>query len=680
MDNVMGVLSKFRDNLDSIISSYKEKISDIEKEEEFIVTLGDVVNYCKSDHLLLPFYDETILSRVFERVFPLSNAEYNKVKTAKYLIESSKSIDKGHFPQYNDSVKDMDSIFDKLSNNYDKMLSNDDLKKDKDDFSTKVDSYSRILSCIDENGFNALIDDVDLFEEVINACDLSNDEINVILNVAIKSNLEFLDSSGVLIEDDDIDIKDMKEQNNKFKDEISDLNNLLSQEEVMEFKNYLVGLLSNIIHDRLKLLSETKDNMKKTEQYKKVEEIFSDVNKVVDVDDDMLKNVLLDITDSDTVDGIISNVDMIKIVVNGKKNGFDLSLDESQEELLKGVYEIVNNYREELEKKNKETRDYLETFISKCETLSSEIGTGVVKDIDTLDQIFSDNDVPVDDVIKCKFEILRNNSKNYNMNLEGKVKEEVNLRIILRKIDFDLDSYSDIQKNALVSFGDISNIEQIVNYISDNDIKIDSQQLFIIMLFSNVEILSNIIDLTNTYEMNFDELFKIPGVFISSASNEKVNSLLDKYKDDDEFYSIENITYIGAYYETFVDNISLLEANNRSVSECFKNNLLCLIIPNLSKNATILSGLEISNKVFSIISINPFLATSISSFKECGLEDYINKNPLRLTTSYYRLKDISSNIIQARKNGNIIFRSLSDKKSYWLAKNITRKHTDSEVI
>lgn len=448
----------------------------------------------------------------------------------------------------------------------------------------------------------------------------------------------------------------------------------------MEFKNYLVGLLSNIIHDRLKLLSETKDNMKKTEQYKKVEEIFSDVNKVVDVDDDMLKNVLLDITDSDTVDGIISNVDMIKIVVNGKKNGFDLSLDESQEELLKGVYEIVNNYREELEKKNKETRDYLETFISKCETLSSEIGTGVVKDIDTLDQIFSDNDVPVDDVIKCKFEILRNNSKNYNMNLEGKVKEEVNLRIILRKIDFDLDSYSDIQKNALVSFGDISNIEQIVNYISDNDIKIDSQQLFIIMLFSNVEILSNIIDLTNTYEMNFDELFKIPGVFISSASNEKVNSLLDKYKDDDEFYSIENITYIGAYYETFVDNISLLEANNRSVSECFKNNLLCLIIPNLSKNATILSGLEISNKVFSIISINPFLATSISSFKECGLEDYINKNPLRLTTSYYRLKDISSNIIQARKNGNIIFRSLSDKKSYWLAKNITRKHTDSEVI
>ena len=680
MDNVMGVLSKFRDNLDSIISSYKEKISDIEKEEKFIVTLGDVVNYCKSDHLLLPFYDETILSRVFERVFPLSNAEYNKVKTAKYLIESSKSIDKGHFPQYNDSVKDMDSIFDKLSNNYDKMLSNDDLKKDKDDFSTKVDSYSRILSCIDENGFNALIDDVDLFEEVINACDLSNDEINVILNVAIKSNLEFLDSSGVLIEDDDIDIKDMKEQNNKFKDEISDLNNLLSQEEVMEFKNYLVGLLSNIIHDRLKLLSETKDNMKKTEQYKKVEEIFSDVNKVVDVDDDMLKNVLLDITDSDTVDGIISNVDMIKIVVNGKKNGFDLSLDESQEELLKGVYEIVNNYREELEKKNKETRDYLETFISKCETLSSEIGTGVVKDIDTLDQIFSDNDVPVDDVIKCKFEILRNNSKNYNMNLEGKVKEEVNLRIILRKIDFDLDSYSDIQKNALVSFGDISNIEQIVNYISDNDIKIDSQQLFIIMLFSNVEILSNIIDLTNTYEMNFDELFKIPGVFISSASNEKVNSLLDKYKDDDEFYSIENITYIGAYYETFVDNISLLEANNRSVSECFKNNLLCLIIPNLSKNATILSGLEISNKVFSIISINPFLATSISSFKECGLEDYINKNPLRLTTSYYRLKDISSNIIQARKNGNIIFRSLSDKKSYWLAKNITRKHTDSEVI
>jgi len=227
MDNVMDVLSKFKDNLDSIISDYKEKISEIEKEEEFIVTLGDVVNYCKSDHLLLPFYDETILSRVFERVFPLSNIELNKIKTAKYLIEASKSVDKESFPQYNEAVNDLDGIFKKINKSYNKMLSDESLKKNKEEFSSKIDSYSKIYSIIDTNCFSALIEDVDLFEEIIGACKLSEDEINVLLNVAIKCNLEFLDSAGVLIEEDDTDIKNMKEQNSKFKSEINDLNNLL---------------------------------------------------------------------------------------------------------------------------------------------------------------------------------------------------------------------------------------------------------------------------------------------------------------------------------------------------------------------------------------------------------------------------------------------------------------------
>ena len=225
MDNVMDVLSKFRDNLDTIIVEYKNKISDIEKEENFICTLGDVVNYSKSDFLLLPFYDETILSRVFERVFPLSNTEYNKIKAAKYLIDASSNVDKSHFPQYNDSVKDVESINKKLSKYYEKLISDDKLSRDKEDFSSRVERYSIILNLIDESSFNSFIEDVDLFEEVISLCDLSSEELNVILNEAIRCNLNFLDSNGVLVDDDDI--VDMKKENNKFQDEISDLSNLL---------------------------------------------------------------------------------------------------------------------------------------------------------------------------------------------------------------------------------------------------------------------------------------------------------------------------------------------------------------------------------------------------------------------------------------------------------------------
>lgn len=229
MESVTDVMSKFKNNLDNVIVDYKNKISDIEKEEEFIVTLGDVVNYSKSDCLLLPFYDETILSRVFERVFPLSGSEMSKIKSAKYLFEASKSVDKNNFPQYNDSVKDVESIYDKISKYYDKLLSDDKLKKSKEEYSSNIEKYSKILDIILDDKFN-FIDDVDLFEEVINICDLSNDEINTILDIAIKCNLEYLDSNGLVVETEDVDITDMKEQNNKFQNEIDDLSNLLSDE------------------------------------------------------------------------------------------------------------------------------------------------------------------------------------------------------------------------------------------------------------------------------------------------------------------------------------------------------------------------------------------------------------------------------------------------------------------
>lgn len=230
MDSVISVLSKFKNCLDSIVEDYKNSVSDIEKEEDFIQTLGDVVNYSKSDSLLLPFYDETILSRVFERVFPLSSSEKNKIKTAKYLIEASKSVDKDHFLQYNTAVKDLESINGKLEEYYNKLLSNNDLKTDKENYLNKINLYSNLSGIIGEEEFTALISDVDMFEEVIKLCDLTTDEVNILLNVAIKSNLKYLDADGVIAIDVDSDIIDMKKENDKIQEEIKDLSNLLGNE------------------------------------------------------------------------------------------------------------------------------------------------------------------------------------------------------------------------------------------------------------------------------------------------------------------------------------------------------------------------------------------------------------------------------------------------------------------
>lgn len=229
MDSVEEVLSKFKNGLEKVINNCNNSLSDIEKEEEFIQILGDLVNYSKSDCLLLPFYDETILSRVFEKLFPLSTTEMNKIKTAKYLIEASKSVDKENFQQYNDAVKELEKINNKITKNYEKLLEDDKIKTDKETYTNKLNDYTSILNLVGKEEFTGLITDIDAFEETINESDLTEEETNAILNIAITSNLKYLDSNGVVVSDN-AEIQTLKEDNNKMQEEIQNLSNLLGEE------------------------------------------------------------------------------------------------------------------------------------------------------------------------------------------------------------------------------------------------------------------------------------------------------------------------------------------------------------------------------------------------------------------------------------------------------------------
>ena len=226
MESVIGVLSKFKNNLVNVINDYKTKIEEIEKEEEFIRTLGDLVNYSKSDCLLLPFYDMEILEVVFNRVFSFSNNEMNKIKTAKYLIEASKDVDKSQFLQYNNAVKDLEKINNKVIDYYNDLLSNNTLAADKDNYESLIHKYTLIVDNIGDDCFNGLIDDVDLFHDIIMDIDLSIDDINLILDIAIRDNLKYLDDTGVICTDDS-DIINMKKMNSEMQEAISDLCNLL---------------------------------------------------------------------------------------------------------------------------------------------------------------------------------------------------------------------------------------------------------------------------------------------------------------------------------------------------------------------------------------------------------------------------------------------------------------------
>ena len=224
MNNVKDILSSFKSTLNNIISDYKEKVSDIEQEEAFNVVLSDFVNYCKSDILLLPFYDESILRSIFEKLFDSVDEEFSKIKTAKYLIEASKSIDKSNFPQYNDSIEEIEDMYDTIKSAYEKRVHDSSLASNKEKYTSIINNYSIIYDLIGYDGFNALIEDVDVFEQAINDCDLSLEDVSVLLSTAIVSNLTYLDGNGVVSVNNDNFI-----DNSLLESNIQDLSNLLGE-------------------------------------------------------------------------------------------------------------------------------------------------------------------------------------------------------------------------------------------------------------------------------------------------------------------------------------------------------------------------------------------------------------------------------------------------------------------
>ena len=132
--------------------------------------------------------------------------------------------------QYNNSIDDLKGINEKLCSYYDDLLANDSLSTEKNDINNKLDVYTSIYNSVGDDSFTSLISDVDSFKEIIDLCDLSDEHVSIILNVAIKCNLSFLDSNGIVIDDVDSDIVDMKNDNQKMQEEIKSLSNLLGSE------------------------------------------------------------------------------------------------------------------------------------------------------------------------------------------------------------------------------------------------------------------------------------------------------------------------------------------------------------------------------------------------------------------------------------------------------------------
>ena len=107
--------------------------------------------------------------------------EYKKeLARAKFLIENAKKMENSGFTQFKDAIKDLDNLYNEISNYYERTKDNKS-EINKKEVENIINTYNDFLSLFDENGFTKKISDITSFVNILSSISLSEEEENIIL-------------------------------------------------------------------------------------------------------------------------------------------------------------------------------------------------------------------------------------------------------------------------------------------------------------------------------------------------------------------------------------------------------------------------------------------------------------------------------------------------------------------
>lgn len=223
-------LKIFKELLINNINSYNNTLFSIKDEEDLIVELSEIIEKCKNDVTVLPFFDENKLSKIFSNdIFDYLDytSIIKKLKIAKYLIENSEGIDIENFQQYKEAMEEVNVIFSEIQEKYEMLVNDDERLYIKNETENLLNSANELLSLTGDDSFNGLIKDTDFFESILMQSELSDKQIDDILSISIASNLNYLKNSGTIVEIPNDDIEKLKKENDEIKEAIDKFNKLL---------------------------------------------------------------------------------------------------------------------------------------------------------------------------------------------------------------------------------------------------------------------------------------------------------------------------------------------------------------------------------------------------------------------------------------------------------------------
>ena len=321
-------------------------------------------------------------------------------------------------------------------------------------------------------------------------------------------------------------------------------------------KQYLITLLHNVINEAMPV--NTDDDIEKliTSLAHIASEVESDYTKILDYYPVTLENLLKQVCDSKEVSLLLEQLRIPITVARGRKKGLDLPFNEEDKNIMTSFIELLNTKVETLKKKtinkydaNSDLESCSANLIDKLEGRTLEYFNK--EDFYTLLELLNNDNktcnyiISIIDVLnRLNLGILTLDEEVVSLTLDDNNTSAVlapsseEKTIAQLFIDYGYD-YDNFPKDILTKINEhitYDSLEEMLKYLDDHKeldfikpkrynlevSKLDSKikktsynRFYLLLIYSNKEILDSLIEIAHENNLSLKDLFAIPKVYIS---------------------------------------------------------------------------------------------------------------------------------------------------------------------
>ena len=351
--------------------------------------------------------------------------------------------------------------------------------------------------------------------------------------------------------------------------------------------NILMNTINGIIEEYLsELASIIPDNSSLNNFKDKLNNAYGDIDKIVEIDLDELKEVLSEANSKENnIEQLIDTVSYLKTIIDlNHSKGTSFEIEEKQ---IKEVAEIIRiiEYIEEKRKQEHLDDDRTKDLEDKVKKLKELLGIleddnnkEYINDSTTIKDLFDRSDLDLKTKKEILIEILKYNRNLFLKKQDNQELSEVNtkrlnpedLRDIFNSYGYNYDELPEKYREQLLTYGILDNIKDLFEYFDKLNfprfnMKKDGKKLVSILINSDPNTLNNIVNFSKQNNISPKDLLSlIPALVKQTGSKKKGHGPGGPGPGGEESLLLNGKS------NDYVDNIKLLSSFGIPADDVFK--------------------------------------------------------------------------------------------------------------